>query len=80
MPNSTESPELAEPKPNDTAPEMEGRLATILARFPDRFSPEQVNEIRERLIKSIDFGATLSGQHLANGIGPNFDPRAMNSD
>ena len=80
MPNQIEPPDLDEPKSNGPAPEVDRRLSTILTRFPDRFSPGQIDEIRERLTKSIGFGATLAGQHLANGIGPNFDPRAMNRD
>ena len=78
MPSPTDSPDLAEPEVNGIASEVDRRLATILTRFPDRFSPAQIAEIRERLTKSISFGVTLSGQHLANGIGPSFEPRAMN--
>ena len=66
--------------PEGSSDEVEHRLTAIDSRFPDRFSPEQVEEIRNRVRKSIEHGVKLTGQHLANGIGPDFDPRAMSHD
>jgi hypothetical protein len=59
---------------------VERRLTAIDRRFPDRFSAEQVEEIRDRVRKSIEHGVKLTEQYLANGVGPDFDPRAMAHD
>jgi hypothetical protein len=80
MPKPTEAPDLVEPKASTPSPEIERRLAAIVERFPERFSSEQIDEIRDRISKSIAFGTTLAGQHLANGIGTTFDPRAMSRE
>ncbi|HET7055958.1 MAG TPA: hypothetical protein VFI12_05810 [Thermomicrobiales bacterium] len=56
---------------------VEHRLAAITSRFPDRFTGEQVDQIRRRVARSVTLGANLAKVELPNGIGPNFDPRAM---
>jgi hypothetical protein len=68
-----ESP--ANPTDHDTV--VERRLAAITNRFPDRFTDEQVDQIRRRIARSVTLGANLARVDLPNGIGPNFDPRAM---
>jgi hypothetical protein len=66
--------------PDELSDEVERRLTAIGNRFPNRFSPEQVEEIRNRVRKSVEQGVKLTEQHLANGVGPDFDPRAMSHD
>jgi hypothetical protein len=56
---------------------VERRLAAITSRFPDRFTDEQVDQIRRRVARSVTLGANLARVDLPNGIGPNFDPRAI---
>ena len=71
---------MSEPNVNESDPEVERRLSAIARRFPERFSPEQADEIRERVIKSIDLGSKLSAQVLENGVSPHFDPRVMSHE
>lgn len=78
MTNPIQSSGFAGSMISDANSEIERRLATILQRFPERFSSEHKDDIRDRVSKSVAYGATLAGQHLGNGIGPAFDPRAMN--
>ena len=60
----------------DRDQEIDRRLAAILTRFPDRFSDEQIAQIRKRLGNAIGQGTKLRQTELGNSIGPQFDPRA----
>lgn len=73
-------PEHQDAGAGDPAPEIERRLAAIRERFPDRFSPEQIEEIRNRVARSVALGVSLSGRLFPNATGPNFDPRATADD
>ena len=66
--------------PSGDAAEVDRRLATITSRFPDRFSPAQVDEIRKRVERSIALGNTLRNVHLPNSTGPGFDTRARSDE
>jgi hypothetical protein len=68
-----ESP--ADPIDHDATIEL--RMTAIASRFPDRFTAEQFDQIRRRVARSVTLGANLARVELPNGIGPNFDPRAM---
>ena len=57
--------------------ETQRRLDALLARFPDRFSDDEIAKIRERVSHSVGLGAKLRTREVANGIGPWFDPRAL---
>ena len=59
--------------------EIKRRVKSIKRRFPDRFSDEQVDQIRGRVARSITLGGNLAEVELPNGTGPNFDPRAMSN-
>lgn len=64
----------------DAKREIKRRLKAIQRRFPDRFSDKQVDEIRSRVARSVALGANLAKLDLPNGIGPDFDPRAMSNE
>ena len=68
-----ESP--ADPTVHDDT--VERRVVAITSRFPNRFTDEQVDQIRRRVARSVTLGANLAKVELPNGIGPHFDPRAM---
>ena len=70
-------PNVTPTDPVDRDAIVERRLAAITSRFPDRFTDEQVDQIRHRIARSVTLGANLAKVDLPNGIGPNFDPRAM---
>jgi hypothetical protein len=59
--------------------EIKRRLKSITHRFPDRFSNEQVDQIRSRVARSVTLGANLVKVDLPNGTSPDFDPRAMSN-
>ena len=63
----------------DAKRESKRRLKSITRRFPDRFSDEQVDQIRGRVARSVALGGNLAKVELPNGIGPDFDPRAMSN-
>ena len=73
---------MTEPdQPSQDAAEVERRLATITNRFPDRFSPAQIEEIRARVERSIALGNTLRGMSTCpTPPASGFDPRAMSSE
>jgi hypothetical protein len=54
-------------------------MKAITHRFSDRFSDEQVGQIRGRVARSITLGANLKKVDLPNGTSPAFDPRAMSN-
>lgn len=56
--------------------EVDRRMTAILARFPDRFSDEQMSQIRRRVARSIELGLKLRSVDLANSVHPYFDARA----
>ena len=58
-------------------PESQRRLDAITQRFPDRFSDEQIEQIRARVTRSIALGQTLASHRLPNGIDPHFYPRPI---
>jgi hypothetical protein len=58
-------------------PEIDRRIEAMRARFPDRFTPAQIDQIRERIARSIGLAATLRQTELENGLGPWFDPRSI---
>jgi hypothetical protein len=64
----------AEPTPNA---EVHRRLDAVLERFPDRFAPEQIAEIRGQITQAVENSAHLAGLKLPNHVGPWFDPRSM---
>lgn len=51
-------------------------MTAILARFPDRFSDEQMSQIRRRVARSIELGLKLRSVDLANSVHPYLDARA----
>jgi hypothetical protein len=71
---------VSDDRPLESDPEIQRRLDAIVGRFPDRFSPDQIEQIRDRVARSIGFGARLRQTQLANGTGPWFDPRAMTDE
>ena len=73
--SSDPNPLPADPTDHDAT--VERRLAAVTSRFPDRFTDEQVDQIRRRVARSVTLGANLARVELPNGIGPNFDPRAI---
>jgi hypothetical protein len=70
-------PNVSPADPTDHDAVIERRVTSITSRFPDRFTDGQVDQIRRRVARSVTLGANLAKVELPNGIGPNFDPRAM---
>ena len=68
----------ADRAPDDSlSRESEGRLAEITNRYPDRFSPHQIDEIRDRIERSIKLGRSLRKVELSNGDGPDLVVTAL---
>lgn len=53
-----------------TVEEVERRLAHLSARYPDRFSEAQWQEIREEVEQLVQAAGTLRKRPLANGDEP----------
>jgi hypothetical protein len=51
-----------------------GRLAVIRARYPDRFSDEDLAQIEKRIARSVGQAAKMRAVPLGNGDGPFFSP------
>jgi hypothetical protein len=57
-------------RPEADERQVELRLQQILARYPGRYSEEQVAMIRERIGATVDTARTLRAVPLANGDSP----------
>jgi hypothetical protein len=62
--------------PNQEAadPIVARRLAALVARFPDRFSDDDLAAIGPRIQQSIELGEKLRSVPLTNGNGLFFSP------
>jgi len=61
---------------------VSGRLAAIRARYPDRFSDEDLAQIEKRIVRSVGQAAKMRTVPLGNANGPIFSPvtRAVRRD
>jgi hypothetical protein len=57
--------------------ESKRRLGELTSRFPDRFSEEQIGEIRGRIERSVNLGRSLRQAELGNGDGPDLIVTAL---
>lgn len=51
-----------------------GRLAAVRARYPDRFSDDDLAQIEKRIARSVRLAAKMRAVPLGNGNGPFFSP------
>jgi hypothetical protein len=55
---------------SDDAPVIEARLAEVVARFGSDLSPEQVEQVRGRIERTLKLSAAMRGTALTNADEP----------